>query len=128
MFLVMMLNNYKTSYLNAMSEYHKNLNFLQNIQTKQNSELKKLKKSLQSQQEKVSQSKKRFSKKSINKNDSDAKNKINLAKLTGKDKNDGQQIKKLQSKQKQLLSNSIETEKTYALGISFKTKRYFKTI
>ena len=114
---------YKTSFSNAMDEYRKNIEFLEKTQIKQNIELKKLKKSIQSQQEKVSQSKKRFSKKSLDKNDSDSKNKINLAKLTGKDKNDGQVITKLQSKQKQLLSNTITTDKTYKLGVEFNTSK-----
>jgi len=113
----------KTSYTNAMNEYNKELEFLEKNQVKQNSELKKLKKALHSQQEKVDQSKKRFSKKGLDKNDSDGKSKINLARLTGKDKNDGQVITKLQSKQKQILSNTIKTDKTYALGIEFKADR-----
>lgn len=107
----------KTSFSNAMNQYQKNIEFLKKTQNQQNIELKELKKSIQSQQEKVSQSKKRFSKKGLDKNDSDGKNKINLARLTGKDKNDGQIITKLQSKQKQLLSNTIITDKVYKLGI-----------
>ncbi len=119
---------FKTSFSKAMIEYNKNIEFLEKTQTKQNTELKKLKKSIHLQREKVSQSKKRFSKKGIDKNDNDSKNKINLAKLTGKDKNDGQIITKLQSKQKQLLSNAIMTDKTYKLGIEFnsiKSKNIF---
>ena len=122
---------YKTSFSNAMGEYRKNIEFLEKTQMKQNTELKKLKKSIQSQQEKISQSKKRFSKKSLDQNDSDSKNKINLAKLTGKDKNDGQVITKLQSKQKQLLSKTIKTDKTYKLGIEFnsvKSKNIFPIV
>ena len=124
-------STYKTSFSNAINEYHKDIEFLEKTQVKQNIELKKLKKSIQSQREKVSQSKKRFSKKSLDKNDSDSKNKINLAKLTGKDKNNGQVITKLQSKQNQLLSNTIKTDKTYKLGIEFnaaKSKNIFPII
>jgi len=119
---------FKSSFSKAMIEYNKNIEFLEKTQIKQNTELKKLKKAIQLQREKVSQSKKRFSKKSIDKNDSDSRNKVNLAKLTGKDKNDGQIITKLQSKQKQLLSNAIMTDKTYKLGIEFnsiKSKNIF---
>jgi len=122
---------FKTSFSKAMNEYIKNIEFLEKTQIKQNIELKKLKKSIQSQQEKVTKSKKRFSKKSLDKNDSDGKNKINLAKLTGKDKNDGQVITKLQSKQKQLLSDTIKTDKTYKLGIEFnsiKSKNIFPIV
>ncbi len=111
--------SFKTSYTNAMIAYEKDIAFLKKIKQKQNNQLQKLEKSIQSQREKVSQSKKRLSKKSIGKNDSDRKNKINLAKLTGKDKNDGRIITKLQSQQKQLLSQSIKVDKTYTLGITF---------
>ena len=114
---------YRTSFSNAMDEYYKNVEFQEKAQTKQDIELKKLKKSIQTQQEKVSQSKKRFSKKGLDKNDSDAKTKINMARLTGKDKNDGQLITKLQSKQKQILANTIQTDKTYTLGIEFNVTR-----
>lgn len=115
--------SFKTSFSNAMDEYAKDIAYLEKTQNKQEHELKKLKKSIQLQEEKVSQSKKRFSKKNIDKNDSDSKNKINLAKLTGKDKNDGQVKTKLQSKEKQLLSNTIKADKTYKLGIEFKENR-----
>ena len=114
---------YKTSYSNAINEDNKNLEHLQKSSIKQNHELKKLKKSIQTQQEKVSQSNKRMSKKNIHKNDSDARNKINLAKLTGKDKNDAQLVSKLQSKQKQLLDSSIKTQKTYTHGITINATR-----
>ena len=119
---------FKTSFSNAMNSYKNNTEFIEKSKIKQNIESKKLKKSIQSQQEKTKQSKKRFSKKSLDKNDSDSKNKINLAKLTGKDKNDGQMIVKLQSKQKQLLSNVIKTDKIYSLDIAFdsiKSKNIF---
>lgn len=119
---------FKTSFSNAMNSYKNNTEFIEKSKIKQNIESKKLKKSIQSQQEKTKQSKKRFSKKSLDKNDSDSKNKINLAKLTGKDKNDGQIIVKLQSKQKQLLSNVIKTDKIYNSDIAFnsiKSKNIF---
>jgi ATPase subunit of ABC transporter with duplicated ATPase domains len=119
---------FKTSYSNAISEYKKNLEFLEKTQMKQNIEIKKIKKIIQSQKEKVSQSKKRFSKKFLDKNDSSSRDKINLAKLTGKDKNDTQVIVKLQSKQKQLLLDTIKTDKIYKLGIEFnadKSKNIF---
>ncbi len=114
---------FKTPFSNAMDSYKNNIEFLEKTQIKQTIESKKLKKSIQAQQEKVSQSKKRFSKKSLDKNDSDGKTKINLARLTGKDKNDGQMIVKLQSKQKQLLDNTVKTNKTYKLGIEFNSSK-----
>lgn len=110
---------FRTSFSKAMNEYHTNMEFLEKSQSKQYTELKKLKKSIQNQHEKVSQSKKRMSKKSLDKNDTDAKTKINLARLTGKDKNDGQSLSKLEAKQDKLLSNTIKTDKVFTLGIEF---------
>jgi len=113
---------FKTNYSNAMLEYTKDREFLQKVQANQNRELKKLKQTMQTQKQKVSQSTKKFSKKNIDKNDSDSKNKINLAKLTGKDKNDGQRLKTLQSKQDHLNAKAIKTDKVYTLGIRIDSK------
>ncbi len=113
---------FKTNYSNAMVEYEKDMQFLYKQQENQNKQLKKLKQTIQSQKQKVSLSNKRFSKKDIDKNDNDTKNKINLAKLTGKDKNDGQVLKTLQSKQNHLNSKVIKTHKVYSLGISIDSK------
>ena len=110
---------FRTSFSKAMNEYLTNMEFLEKTQSKQYSEIKKLKKSIQTQYEKVSQSKKRMSKKGLNKNDTDSKTKINLARLTGKDKNDGSALSKLQSKQTKLLSNAVKTDKVFELGIEF---------
>jgi len=115
---------FKTPFSNAMNEYNTNLVFLDKNQEKQNAELKKLKKSIQNQHEKVSQSKKRMSKKDLGKNDKNAKTKIDLARFTGKDKNDGQELAKLKAKENKIQSNAIKTDKTYALGIEFNTTKY----
>jgi len=115
------VRSFKTSYSNAIAEYYKNLEHLQNDKLKQNSELKKLKKSIQTQHEKISQSKKRMSKKNVT--DSDAKGKIDMARFTGKDKNDGTLVAKLQAKEKKILDNNINTQKTYKTGITVKSTR-----
>jgi len=115
---------FKTLYTNAMSEYNRNTEYLEKSHEKQNLELKKLKKSIQNQHEKVSQSKKRMSKKDLGKNDKNSKTKIDLARFTGKDKNDGQELAKLKSKQSKLISNAVKTDKTYTLGIEFNTTKY----
>jgi len=114
---------FKTTFSKAMHEFNTNMEFLEKTQSKQYAELKKLKKSIQTQYEKVTQSKKRMSKKGLDKNDSDAKTKINLARLTGKDKNDGQTLSKLESKQKKLISNTVTTQKVFELGIEFHDTR-----
>lgn len=110
---------FRTAFSKAMNEFHINMEFLEKNQIKEYSELKKLKKSIQSQHEKVSQSKKRMSKKDLGKNDKNSKTKIDLARFTGKDKNDGQQLAKLKSKQSKLLSNTTKTDKVFELGIEF---------
>lgn len=115
------VRSFKTSYSNAINEYYKNIEHVQNDKLKQNSELKKLKKSIQTQHEKVSQSKKRMSKKNVK--DSSTKVKIDLARFTGKDKNDGQLVAKLKAKESKILDNSIKVEKTYQTGITVNAKR-----
>lgn len=111
--------SFKTPFSKAMNEYLTNMEFLDKTQSQQYSELKKLKKSIQTQHEKVSQSKKRMSKKDLDKNDKNSKTKIDLARFTGKDKNDGQELSKLKSKQSKLISNAVKTDKVFELGIEF---------
>lgn len=122
---------FKTPFSKAMNEFNINMEFLEKNQSKQYSELKKLKKSIQSQHEKVSQSKKRMSKKDLGKNDKNSKTKIDLARFTGKDKNDGQELSKLKAKQTKLVSNTVKTEKVFELGIEFhntKAKNIFPIV
>ena len=115
--------SFKTTFSKAMDEFNINMEFLEKNQSKQYAELKKLKKSIQNQHEKVTQSKKRMSKKDLEKNDKNAKTKIDLARFTGKDKNDGQQLSKLKAKQDRLVSNTVTTEKVFELGIEFHSSR-----
>ena len=117
------VRSYKTSYSNAIIEYYKNIEHTQDNKLKQNKELKKLKKSIQTQHEKVSQSKKRMSKKTLKKGDSDAKGKIDMARFTGKDKNDGTLVAKLQAKEKKILDSNIKVQKTYKTGISVNVEK-----
>ena len=112
---------FKTSFSKSMDEYLTNMEFVGKTQDKQNIQLKKLKKSIQSQHEKVSQSKKRMSKKHLEKNDKNSKTKIDLARFTGKDKNDGRELSKLKSKQTKLISSAVKTEKVFELGIEFQS-------
>ena len=123
--------SFKTTFSKAMNEYLTNMEFLEKNQSKQYSELKKLKKSIQTQHEKVTQSKKRMSKKDLGKNDKNSKTKIDLARFTGKDKNDGQELSKLKAKQTKLVSNTVKTEKVFELGIEFhntKAKNIFPIV
>ncbi len=115
------IRSFKTSYSNAINEYYKNIEHVQDNKLKQNSELKKIKKSIQTQNEKVSQSKKRMSKKNVK--DNSTKVKIDQARFTGKDKNDGQLVAKLKAKESKILDNNIKVEKTYKTGITVNVQR-----
>jgi len=114
---------FKTNYSYAMVEYEKDRDFLYKLQQNQTKELKRTEQSIEYQKQKVAQSNKRFSKKNLSKKDSDTRNKINLAKLTGKDKNDGQLLKSLQSKKEYLNSKSIKLDKSYTLGITIDSNK-----
>ncbi|PZP11194.1 MAG: ABC transporter ATP-binding protein, partial [Aliarcobacter butzleri] len=91
--------------------------FLQKENENINKELKKLQKNIQTQKEKVTLSKSKLSKKSIDKNDKDAKEKINLAKLTGKDKNDSKLVTTFSKKYEEQISKRNEIDKEFEKGI-----------
>ena len=118
---------YSLPYSQAMQEHQNRLSRLQKIEEQHSDKIKKLDKLIQTQTEKVSQSKKRISKKVLDPNDSDARAKINLAKLTGKDKNDGQMLKQIQNKHKRLSAESIDINKVSPKGINFEVKKSKKS-
>ena len=64
-----------------------------------------------------------MSKKNLKGGDSDAKGKIDMARFTGKDKNDGTLIAKLKAKESKILDSNIKVEKTYKTGISVNVQR-----
>ena len=113
---------FRSNYSTAIHEYKQNLNHLANSQQMRDQEMKKLKNLMLTQEAKVLQSKQKFSKKRVGIHDSDARAKINLAKLTGKDKNDGQVLKQAATKYKHLQDSSVGVEKIYKQGISFETQ------
>lgn len=117
---------YKSNYSTAIEMDEQNRQYLRKVQEQRDDAMKKLKKSIISQQEKVLQSKQKFSKKGLDKHDSDAKAKINLAKLTGKDKNDGQFLQRIVTKHKHLQESSHKPEKIYKQGISFEAEHVKK--
>ena len=92
------------------------------VLSEQEHELKKIKKTVQVQREKVSLAKKKFSKKGVSRHDSSLKEKINGAILTGKDKNDGQMLKRTLTAQRHLSENMDTLSKEYATGIKFEGK------
>lgn len=78
---------YKTFYSNALKELKEHIGFLYKENENITKELKKLQKNIKIQKEKISLSKSRLSKSKIDKKDTSTKEKLNRAKLTGKDKN-----------------------------------------
>lgn len=108
---------YKTNYSSSLEEFAKEQEALAKEYEKQDQRIKTLAKNIQSQKEKVSKIKGRFSKKNIDKNDSSTKEKINLAKLTGKDKVDSKKVDTLNTKLEHLNSNKKRIDKEYKKGI-----------
>lgn len=106
------------NYSLAQQEYQKKIYHEQREQEKIDKKVQSLQEKLTLQKEKVLESKKRLSKKNISTQDSDARAKINLARLTGKDKKDAGLIKRLSSKQKQLQKEFVGIEKKYKTTIS----------
>ncbi|WP_428025634.1 ATP-binding cassette domain-containing protein [Arcobacter sp.] len=112
--------NYKTTYDKAIKELNLYFNFLEKENENINIKIKKLQNNIQSQKEKVSQSKSRLSKKNINTKDKSLKEKINLAKLTGKDKSDSKLVTSFAKKVQELSSKRNEIEKNFGKGITIK--------
>lgn len=109
---------YKTSYKNAMYEHKKELGALRKESENQNTRIKALQKNIQLQKEKVSKTKSRLSKRGVDKYDSSTKERINLAKFTGRDQNDSKKVDTLNTKFEQLNSKKIKLDKEYKKGVS----------
>ncbi|WP_421716700.1 ATP-binding cassette domain-containing protein [Arcobacter arenosus] len=115
--------NYKTTFQKAIEELDLYFNFLQKENENINSKVKKLQNNIQVQKEKVSQSKSRLSKKNIDTKDKSLKEKINLAKLTGKDKSDSKLVTSFSKKAQELSSKKNEIEKSFDKGIIIKDEK-----
>ncbi|NOR57459.1 MAG: ATP-binding cassette domain-containing protein [Sulfurimonas sp.] len=110
---------YRTKFSLAQEAYALTLSHKKKVLNEQENEFKKLSKVIQAQREQVSLTKKRFSKKNVGRHDSSEKEKINGALLTGKDKNDGQNLQRTVTKQRQLGEKMGTLTKEYAAGVSF---------
>ena len=110
---------YRSKFSLAQQAYAETLSHKKKVLSDQEHELKKIKKVVQVQREKVSLAKKKFSKKGVSRHDSSQKEKINGAILTGKDKNDGQMLQRTLTKQRHLSENMNALSKEYATGIKF---------
>ena len=113
---------YRSKFSLAEQAYGETLSHKKKLLSEQEHELKKIKKVVQVQREKVSLAKKKFSKKNVGKHNSSLKEKINGAILTGKDKNDGQMLQRTLTKQRHLSENMSTLSKEYATGIKFEGK------
>ncbi len=113
---------YRSKFSLAQQAYGETLSHKKKVLCEQEHELKKIKKVVQVQREKVSLAKKKFSKKGVGRHDSSLKEKINGAILTGKDKNDGQMLQRTLTKQRHLSENMSTLSKEYATGIKFEGK------
>jgi len=110
---------YKTKFSLAQEAYNQTLAHKKKVLGEQEDEMKKLDRVIQSQREQVSLTKKRFSKKNVGRYDSSEREKINGALFTSKDKNDGQNLQRTVTKQRQLSEKMGSITKEYATGINF---------
>ena len=113
------LTKVKSNFSTATKELDAIRSFQKQQKTQQSKELKKIDKRIQSAKESVSRSKARLSLKNVDKKDSDAKAKVYLAKITSKNKYEGQAVKTATSKKEHLLKEDISIEKEYEKGIMF---------
>ena len=110
---------YRTKFSLAQEAYNQTLSHKKKVLGEQEDEMKKLDRVIQTQREQVSLTKKRFSKKNVGRHDSSEKEKINGALFTSKDKNDGQNLQRTVTKQRQLSEKMGTITKEYATGINF---------
>lgn len=113
------LTKIKSNFSTAIKELESIKNFQKEQKTKHSKELKKIDKQIQNAKESVSRSKSRLSLKNVDKKDSDAKAKVYLAKITSKNKYEGQAVKTATSKKEHLLKDDFALEKEYEKGIMF---------
>jgi ATPase subunit of ABC transporter with duplicated ATPase domains len=109
----------KSNFSTAKEELQSINNFQKEQKQQHEKRVKKLDRQIQTAKENVSRSKGRLSMKHIDTKDSDAKAKIYLAKITSKNKGEGQAVKTALSKKEQLLQNDVIIDKEYPSGIFF---------
>jgi len=111
------IHRYKTNYSSAMEAFTQEQGALLKEHEEHNQKIKSMQKNIQRQKERVARTKGRLSKKHIDKHDSSAKEKINLAKFTGRDRNDSQKVDTLGTKLEHLNAQKITIDKEYPKGI-----------
>ena len=115
------LKIFNAPYSVAKEELEREFSGIKAKKEKLKSAEKKAKNAVRKQIESIDQKAKFLSKKNIAKKDHDAKNKVNLAKLTGADLKDSRRKKTLTEKQERLSEKvqTLKTKKTYKLGVFF---------
>ena len=116
------LTKIKSNFSTAIKELDNIKSFKKQQKQEQSKELKKIEGQIQSAKESVSRSKSRLSLKNVDKKDSDAKAKVYLAKISSKNKYEGQAVKTTSSKKEHLLKEDIAIEKEYGKGIFFENE------
>lgn len=123
----------KTGYTAAVQERERENRFQADKFESLNKELKKLKTKATIQKQKADKVDKELSKRNIDKKDRNAKAKIDLARLTGRDAVAGRLYRKTKTEieRKSEILHSIEVDRKYAPGIEFnaaKMNRYYPMI
>lgn len=120
------LKYFSAPYDTAKSELSSEIKSKTEHKEKLKKEEKRINRAIQEQVEKIAKGKKKLSKRNLSTKDHDAKDKINLAKLTGAGLSDSRKKKVLSDRKNRLESRSqaISLKKTYDLGVFFqKTPR-----
>ena len=112
----------KCNYSNAFQEIKRDIKSTNAAYILAKNEVKKLQRKVKDQRRKASSADKKRSKRNISAKDHDAKSKIDLARLSGKDSIEGQLHKRLQSKlsKAQQKQHEMHFTKLQATGINFK--------
>ncbi len=113
------LIKYRTSFTLANQAYDQGVSHQKNVLKTQENELKKVKRDVQMQREKVSLAKQRFSKKNVGRHDSSEREKINGALFTSKDRMDGQILQRTVTKARHISEKMQKATKEYDTGITF---------
>ncbi len=101
---------------------HRNVKTFQKTQQRHlETEQKRLTSSMRQLDEQIRRTPGRLSKRHISPQDHDAKEKINAARLTGRDRNDTRALKRLQSRQQHLETRQQAVAKEYAIGVTIET-------
>ncbi|MDR0747729.1 MAG: ATP-binding cassette domain-containing protein [Helicobacteraceae bacterium] len=112
------------SYSIAAKERKKERDYALKLHTKHSNEIKKLKKLTQEQREKTEQSKKRISKRGLDSKDSDKRERIGRAIVSGKDARDTNTLSRFQSRLSQSKKKLQTVTPSYETGVVIEAAYY----